>query len=112
MSQENVEVVCRYWEAWARPTRKATGPIDQFWHPDAVWRSIEGSIDDVGEMHGRDAGQAYIQDWLDTFEDLINVPLEILDAGGDHIVSVQRLAGRAKLSGVETRLEYAVVYTI
>jgi ketosteroid isomerase-like protein len=35
-----------------------------------------------------------------------------LTPGDDKVIAVLRLSGRAKLSGVETDLTYAVVYTI
>lgn len=109
MSQENVAVVRGYWEAWER------GGIDasrEFWHPDIEWRAMEGAPDDVGPIHGREAIRAYVQDWLDLFEDFTVVPVEIVDAGGDHVVSVQHVTGRARLSGAETSLDYAIAYTI
>ncbi len=46
------------------------------------------------------------------FDDLRATPLEVIDAGGNQVVSVQHVSGRAKLSGAETTLDYAIVYTI
>jgi len=53
-----------------------------------------------------------MQDWLDTFDGLNVDPLEIIEAGGDQVVAVLKFGGRAKLSGVETDLTYAALYTI
>ena len=39
-------------------------------------------------------------------------PGELIDAGGDQVVAVVHLTGRAKLSNVETDMTYAVVQTI
>ena len=39
-------------------------------------------------------------------------PVELIDAGEDKVIAVLRISGRAKLSGVETDLTYAVLYTI
>jgi ketosteroid isomerase-like protein len=63
-------------------------------------------------MHGKDALRAYAQDWLDTFDDVKTEVVELIDAGGDKVIAVLEVSGRAKLSGVETKLTYAVVYTI
>ena len=63
-------------------------------------------------MHGKDACRVYIQDWLDTFDELTVEPRELIDAGTDQVVGVLRLTGRAKLSEIETSLTYAVVYEI
>jgi ketosteroid isomerase-like protein len=63
-------------------------------------------------MKGKAAVAAYVQDWLDTFDELTSEPIELIDVGGDQVIAVLRISGRAKLSGVETDLTYAVVYTI
>ena len=108
MSQENVEVVRRALHALA------DGGLDamaEFWDPDIDWRAAEGAIDDVGEMHGRAAVRRYIQDWIDTFDDFSVVVEELRDVGDDRVLSIQRLKGRAKLSGTEIDLRYAAVST-
>src|SRR6266571_4609911 len=109
MSQENVEVVRDSLQAFA------DGGLDAytaFWHPEITWRAIEGAPDDVGEMRGKEMVRRYVQDWLDTFDDFSIAPEELLDLGADHVVAVQRISGRAKLSGVETQLRYPVIYTL
>ena len=53
-----------------------------------------------------------MQDWLDTFDDFRLEPLEQIAAGEDKVIAVARASGRAKLSGVETDLTFAVLYTI
>ena len=69
------------------------------------------SQEDIEVVRGLDAMRAYIQDWFDHFEDLRLEPEELFDAG-DRVVAVQRLAGRARRSGIETELRYAVVYVV
>ncbi|MEA2208211.1 MAG: hypothetical protein QOF54_688, partial [Solirubrobacteraceae bacterium] len=54
----------------------------------------------------------YVQDWLDTFEGITSVTEELLDAGDDRVIAALHVTGRAKLSGVETELRYAVLYTL
>jgi ketosteroid isomerase-like protein len=108
MSQENVEVVRAVFEAWER------GGVDamaEFWDPEIDWRAAEGALDDVGVMRGVDAMRAYVNDWLDNFDDVHFEAEELIDAG-DQVVAMQRVTARAKGSGVETELRYAVVNTI
>ena len=109
MSGENVEVVRGLARAFSDDGLDA---VAEFWAPDIDWRAIPGALDDVGEMHGRDAVRAYVQDWLDTFDDMTNDPAEITELGADRVVVEHHLSGRAKLSGAQTELRYAVVYTI
>ena len=39
-------------------------------------------------------------------------PVELIDAGEDNVITVIRISGRAKLSGVETDLTYAELSTL
>src|SRR5215217_7393330 len=64
---------------------------------------------DAMTQRGLDAFAEYCTDDID---DLRAEPVELIDAGEDQVVAVLRLMGRAKLSGVETDLTYACVYTI
>jgi ketosteroid isomerase-like protein len=56
--------------------------------------------------------RAYLRDWIDTFDQFKVEPLEVIDAGQGQVVAVFRNSGRARLSGVEADLTFAVVYTL
>src|SRR5712671_6840416 len=107
MSQENVEIVRGSWKAFAEHGLDA---MAEFWAADINWRAIEGAPDDVGEMHGPEAVSRYLQEWVDMFDDITNVPEDLVEVGDDRVLAVQHVAGRAKASGIETELRYAVVY--
>jgi hypothetical protein len=65
MSEENVELVRRYFPAYEQ------GGLDawaEFWHPDIRWRAAEGALDDVGVFHGHDAMRRYYREWEETFD--------------------------------------------
>jgi ketosteroid isomerase-like protein len=109
MSQENVKTVLGTTAAFNR------GDLDtwsEYWADDIDYRAIEGAVDDRGPIHGKDAYRAYAQDWLDTFDDFRLEPVEQIAAGEDKVIAVVRASGRAKLSGVETDLTFAILYTI
>jgi ketosteroid isomerase-like protein len=109
MSQENVEIVRDAVVAYNR------GDLDTllaYCADDIDYRAVEGALDDRGPMHGKDAVRAYFQDWLDTFDDLKAEPLELIEAPDEQVVTVLRFGGRAKLSGVEADLTFAVVYML
>ena len=56
--------------------------------------------------------RAYVQDWIDTFDEFRIEPVELIDAGDDEVVAVLRYGGRAKQSGIETDETFGVVFTI
>jgi ketosteroid isomerase-like protein len=109
MSRENVEVVSVAYEAFGR------GGLDRFmehYTDDVDYRAVEGEIDDSGPIHGRDALRAYLQDWVDMFDGFRMELVELIDAGEDTVVALERFGGRAKLSGVETDQLVGDVFTI
>jgi ketosteroid isomerase-like protein len=109
MSQENVENVRDAAAAFNR------GDLNAWWEyfaEDIDYRAVEGAPDDHGPIQGKEAMRAYVQDWLDTFDDFRFEPVEITDAGDDKVIAVIRISGRAKLSGVEADLTFAILYTI
>ena len=55
--------------------------MSDFWADDIEYRAAEGAIDDGGPMHGRDAVRAYMEDWVDMFDDVKLEPVELMNAG-------------------------------
>jgi ketosteroid isomerase-like protein len=109
MSAENVEAVRAAWDAWDADD---LGAVAAHWDPDIEWRAIQGAPDDAGPIQGAEALRTYYQDWIDTFDELDNEMVEMIDIGGDNVVTVQRGTGVAKGSRVPTEIVYAVVYTV
>jgi ketosteroid isomerase-like protein len=109
MSEENVKAVR---DAAAAFNRGDLDTCSEFWTDDIDYRAVEGAIDDRGPMHGKAAVRAYMQDWLDNFDNFRSEAVELLDAGEDTVIAVVRNSGLAKLSGIETDLTYAALYTI
>jgi len=109
MSQENVELVRRYYQAFAQ------GGFDQlmeYWSDDLDHRAARDGVDDPGPIRGKDAMRKHIGDWIDTFDDFWFEAVELFDAGEETVVAVERFGGRAKRSGVETDQTGGVVFTI
>jgi ketosteroid isomerase-like protein len=109
MSQQNIKTVLDAGAAFNG------GDLDawfEYYTDDIDYRPVEGAIDDQGQIHGKDAYRAYVQDWLDTFNDVRLEPVEQIAVGEDKVIAVVRARARAKLSGVEPELTFAVLYTI
>ena len=109
MSQENVEVVRAAYEAFAR------GGLDrhmEHFSDDVDYRAIVGAPDDIGPIRGKDTLRALLQDWVDMFDGFRMELLDLIDAGEDTVVALERFGGRAKRSGVETDQTLGDVFTI
>ncbi len=109
MSQENIKTVRDAAAAFNR------GDLDawlEYVADDIDHQAAEGALDDQGPIHGKDALRAYVDDWLDTFDDFRSEAVELIDAGEDRVIAVTRISGRAKLSGVEADLTFAALYTV
>jgi ketosteroid isomerase-like protein len=107
--ERNARVIADCLEAYAE--RGLDGMAD-YWDDEINWRAIEGAPDDVGEMQGPARVRRYFQEWVDLFEGITNVAEELIELDDDRVLAVQRVNGRAKLSGVETEIVLAVVYTL
>jgi ketosteroid isomerase-like protein len=110
MSQENIEIVRDAFVAYNRGDLDAF--LDEYCADDIDYRAAEGALDDHGPIQGKDGLRAFMQDWLDMFDDFKAEPVELIEAGEDKVIAVVRISGRAKLSGVETDLTYAELWTL
>ena len=108
MSQENVEIVRRYYEAYAQD---GFDPWMEYWSDEIDHRAAKEGLDDPGPIRGKNAMRKHIRDWIDTFDEFWFEAVELIDAGEETVVAVERFGGRAKLSGVETDQTSGVVLT-
>jgi ketosteroid isomerase-like protein len=98
MSEENVEVIERAYDAWHQFGLDA---FMEYWGEDARWRSIVGAPDDHGPMLARPAVRAFIEDWLDTFAEFRVELVEVTDVDEDTVVAELRYGGRTRQSDVD-----------
>jgi ketosteroid isomerase-like protein len=113
MSQENVELV----RSWHRqfPVMSSEGLdflYEHVWDPAIDWRAMAGAPDDLGPIEGRDAMRRYVEEGLEIFEDVALEAEEIIDGGENRVIVVLRMIGRARLSGVEVELRFAILYML
>jgi ketosteroid isomerase-like protein len=85
---------------------------EHVWDEDVDYRAIEGAIDDQGPIRGRDALRSYMQDWLDTIDDLEVSPLETIDAGSDTFVNILRVSGKIRGGDTPVVTQLALVVTL
>jgi ketosteroid isomerase-like protein len=106
MSEENVEIVRRMYEAFQR------GDFDgalAYFDPEV---EVDASVRvDEGIGHGRDAVATMVARWVGAWDDWREEIEEMRDVGR-HVVVVSTQGGRAKGSGIEVETRYAVLYEI
>jgi ketosteroid isomerase-like protein len=106
MSQENVEIIRRMYEAFYRGDFDgALAYFDPEVEVDASMRVDEG----IG--HGRDAVYAMVARWVGAWDEWREEIEEIRDLGSQVLV-ISKQRGRAKGSGIEVATHYAVLYEI
>src|SRR5215211_1202734 len=106
MSQENVEIVRRMYEAFDRGDLETTmGYFDPGVVLDASHR-VDGGI-----SHGREALATTVTEWISTWEGWRESVEEMRDLG-DRVMVISTQAGRGKKSGVEWENRFAMLFDI
>ena len=109
MSQENVETIKRAYTAW---NEAGVAAFLEYWAENTEWRSVPGDPVYRDPMYGRDAVRAYLEDWLDTFEDFRVDPVELVNVGEGQVVGTLRYSGRARHSDAKVDSVVAAVFVI
>jgi ketosteroid isomerase-like protein len=105
MSQANVEMVRRLYEAHGGPELDAV--TEAVCDPDIEWRASEG----FGVLNGPTAVLRHFENFSEAFEDWRVVAEELIDAG-DEVVGVTHGHGSGKASGAVVDARYAIVLTV
>jgi ketosteroid isomerase-like protein len=110
MSQENVENLRAFWEAWnPEAWRRGEGDMSLL-DPEVIYEDTN-LPDHVGESYRGHEGVARAGErWLEPFESL-TVELERIVGAGERIVSVHRVKVRAQHTGIEFDEPVAYVWT-
>jgi ketosteroid isomerase-like protein len=106
MSQENVSVVRRSFEAFSRGGVEAV-ISGGFWSPEIVFDPSETGIPGLGVYRGSDEVRLFFEDdWFRAFpfEEWEIEFEELIDAGGDQVFAVSRQRGRGQPAGRERSL--------
>ena len=104
MSQENVEIV-----------RDFFGDPSRFF--DVLDEEVELDIRPMtpgyqGIIHGKDAVIDFWRDYLDTWDEYVLEPIEILEAGEDQVVVVADERGQGKGSGASFERRSGTIFTL
>jgi hypothetical protein len=56
----------------------------------SIGGAIEGAPDDVGELRGPEAVRRHLEEWNDVFDNMMNVPEELVDLGDERVLDIDR----------------------
>jgi uncharacterized protein len=111
MSEENVEIVRRVFDA---VTRRDTETVLALYDPEVEWdvsRSAFGKLLGQGVYRGHDGLRTFFRQWYEAWEKPPDNYDELIDAG-DQVVSVVTERGRGRASGIELELTQYGVWTV
>ena len=110
MSQENVEIVRRWYEvATSKADLLAAMPRTMaFCHPDVEWSAPE----DGTTYRGREGVRQRLKEWLNSFDDYRYEIDRIIDCGNDEVLVKASEVGRGATSGAEVRSTHYELLTI
>ena len=90
MSQENVEIVQRSFQAFNADG--LAGAIE-FWDPDIVWHTDPG-VPEPGVYTGADSVRTYLEGFIRAFGAWHIESEELIDLGGEEVLSLLKVGGR------------------
>jgi ketosteroid isomerase-like protein len=106
MSQENVEVVRRMYEAFHKGDAESALA---YFHPEVV---VDASVRvDAGIGHGRDELNAIVSRWVGAWDDWREEIEELRDLG-DRVLVLSTQYGKGRGSGVDVEARYALLYEL
>jgi ketosteroid isomerase-like protein len=110
MSQANVQIVRRVFDTLERPD----AAVQALWHPDVefdVSGDIWGAVVGGGRYRGVDGVRSWMLDLYAAWERM-DLNCEQLIEAGDQVISVLRVRGRGRASGIELEYRPAGVWTV
>ena len=114
MSQENVEIVRRLLDMFAKRDHEA---VFAFYDPEIEWDATEmrdAGIDDLaGVYRGHEGVRTYWRRWLQAWSDLEFEVQDVLDAGDEVVALIRNQRQWGRRSGIATEMPpYGLVFTI
>jgi ketosteroid isomerase-like protein len=109
MSQENVEVVRRGWDAWLGGD--LPGVLRQY-DPEVVWDLSHYRDSPESTYHGTESVERYFSEWLAVWDDYEVGVDEIFAAPDGRVVTLYWHRGKGRTSGLAMHDEIAHIATV
>lgn len=110
MSQENLDIVRRVYDSLEHPDAS----VRALWHPEVefdVSRDIFGAVVGGGRYRGVEGVRSWMLDLYAAW-DRMDIDCEELIEAGEQVISVLRVHGRGRTSGIELEYHPAGVWTL
>jgi ketosteroid isomerase-like protein len=112
MSQENVEIVRRVYDAAAR---RDTATVLALYDPEIEWdmtrRVGEGLWGQGGLYRGHEGLRRWFREWSEGLDHIEYEAEELIAAGDDRVISEAYMRGRGRASGIEVGATIYAVWT-
>lgn len=110
LSQENLDIVRRVYDSLENPDAS----VRALWHPEVdfdVSRDIFGAVVGGGRYRGVEGVRSWMLDLYAAW-DRMDIDCEELIEAGEQVISVLRVRGRGRTSGIELEYHPAGVWTL
>ena len=108
MSQENVEIVRRFIDAYNRRDREA---VEALFHPEIEWHTITGPLLGVEAVHGREESLHFMFEQIPEGVEDFRVGLEeVRELSGGQVLAVAHYEGRGVTSGAAVEMSATQIY--
>ena len=108
MSEENVEVVRRVYEAAAH---RDAPTVLELYDPEVELDATRLGVTDSDVYHGHDGLQSLFREFAETFDEIEYSYEELIDAG-DQVISIVTRHARGRTSGVEVERPFTLLWTL
>jgi uncharacterized protein len=107
MTEDEVRLVLEGYEAW---NRREVDVLAEVLDPEMEWEPGFGALES-GVHHGADGFRAFVDSWIESFDDFSIRPHLIVQSG-DELVLVAHQSGRGRGSGIEIEAKVVHVWTV
>jgi ketosteroid isomerase-like protein len=110
MSEENVEIVRRVYDAAAR---RDSATVLALYDPNVELDPSPLEPWAGGDIYrGHDGLRSFFREWHEAWKEIEYDYEELIDAGDEQVISVVTRRGRGRTSGVEVEKHWALVWTL
>ena len=114
MSQENVEIVRRVYDAAAR---RDAATVLALYDPDIELDACQLGVAGIAGgneavYRGHDGLRRFFRGWHEAWTNVAYDFEELIDAGDEHVIAVVTRHARGRASGVEVERPFALVWTL